>query len=50
MEAAYVCREMGWTLDEYLDSPDYFLETVKTMLIAESEAKARRERELNKPQ
>ncbi|WP_412732283.1 hypothetical protein [Minisyncoccus archaeiphilus] len=32
MEAALVCREMGWSWEEYQDAPSSFIDTVMLML------------------
>ncbi len=37
MQAALVCREYGWTYDEYLDQPKYFVDTVLLMLRNEAQ-------------
>lgn len=36
MLAALVCREMGWTLEEYEEQPAPFIDTVIEMLKAEA--------------
>jgi len=32
-----ICQEMGWTYDEYLDSPKWFIDLIKTKLEIDSE-------------
>ena len=37
MLAALICREMGWTWQEYQEQPGHFVDIVLAMLQAESE-------------
>jgi hypothetical protein len=37
MVAALVCREMGWTWQEYQSQPSWFAKIVSEMIRAESE-------------
>jgi hypothetical protein len=36
MKAALVCREYGWTWQEYCDQPAYFVDIVLSMLSTEA--------------
>jgi len=42
MIAALICRETGWTWQEYGDQPAWFIDVVLEMLKAESSAAARK--------
>jgi hypothetical protein len=42
MTAAAMCREMGWTYNEYLEQPMPFLWALGSMLKAEAEDRKRR--------
>ncbi|MBI4119239.1 MAG: hypothetical protein HY456_00140 [Parcubacteria group bacterium] len=42
MLAAILCREMGWTWEEYENQPSWFIDTIATMLKAEGEEIKRR--------
>lgn len=46
--AAVICREFGWTYDEYLDQPITFIFTVMEMLNAEAEASQNRKKQQGK--
>jgi hypothetical protein len=37
MVAALICREMGWTWQEYQNQPAWFIDIVLEMLKAEAE-------------
>lgn len=33
MLMASICQEFGWTYDEYLDQPDFFLQAVREKML-----------------
>jgi len=35
-----VCREMGWTYEEYCTQPDWFIDTIEVMMKVEGEKSA----------
>ena len=37
MEAVSICQEMGWTYDEYVNNPTWFLELLKSKYLWDSE-------------
>jgi hypothetical protein len=37
MKAALICKEMGWTYQEYCDSPQWFVTIVLSMFQNEAE-------------
>jgi len=39
MLMALICREMKWTYQEFQDQPNWFIETIEDLFIAEAEAK-----------
>lgn len=39
-----VCQEFGWTYDEYMDSPTWFLEMVREKLIRDNKETQRQTR------
>jgi len=43
-KAAIVCREFGWTWDEYQAQPTWFISTIVSMLREEAEESKRREK------
>lgn len=48
MRAAVICREFGWTWNEYWSQPQIFIDTIVSML--NEEAKAQERRNNKKPQ
>lgn len=38
MLAALICKEYGWTYDEYLNQPAYWLDLITSMLQADGES------------
>jgi hypothetical protein len=47
MIVAILCREMGWTWQEYQNQPAWFIDILLEMLKAEGEEIKRRRRETN---
>jgi len=43
MLAALICREYGWTHDEFWSQPQTFIETIMEMLNAEAEAQNKKQ-------
>jgi len=44
MQTAILCREMGWTWEEYMDQPQMFIEIMWDMLQEESKAEIKRQK------
>jgi L-asparaginase II len=45
MFMAAICQEFGWTYNEYMEQPHYFIQAIREKLIRD---RKREERELNK--
>jgi hypothetical protein len=43
MEAAIICRELGWTFDEYLATPQPFIDCLWDMFQEETKARNRQQ-------
>ena len=41
MLIASICQEFGWTYDEYMDQPDYFLKAVREKIIKDRKREER---------
>lgn len=42
MRVAIVCREYGWTFDQYMDQPESFINTIESMLSEEAKEASRK--------
>jgi hypothetical protein len=45
--AALICREFGWTFEEYQNQPSWFIDIILEMLKAEAEEIKKRMKEKN---